>query len=91
MIIKYSMQSLREVLLLKKKETDYLSNITNLDIAKLGKDLLTTASNISGRTFFDLVRQEMKEYQERGFSFTISQIEVEDPHEILARKDKRLA
>jgi manganese-dependent inorganic pyrophosphatase len=65
---------------------EYLSNITNLDIEELGKDLLNAASNISGRTVEELIKQDMKEYTEKGFSFTVSQIEVEDPHEILARK-----
>ncbi|TAH54558.1 MAG: putative manganese-dependent inorganic diphosphatase [Treponema sp.] len=65
---------------------EYLSNITNLDIAELGKDLLTAASNITGRTAADLIGQDMKEYTEGEFSFTVSQIEVEDPHEILGRK-----
>lgn len=65
---------------------EYLSNITNLDIAELGKDLLTAASNISGRTAADLIGQDMKEYTEGEFGFTVSQIEVEDPHEILTRK-----
>jgi manganese-dependent inorganic pyrophosphatase len=65
---------------------EYLSNITNLDIDALGKDLLAAASNISGRTTSELIAQDMKEYAEGKFSFTVSQIEVEDPHEILSRK-----
>ena len=69
-----------------RSAAEYLANITNLDIELLGKDLLTAASNISGRTAEQLILQDMKEYNEGGFSFTVSQIEVEDPHEILARK-----
>ncbi len=65
---------------------EYLSNITNLDIDALGKDLLAAASNISGRSASELIAQDMKEYSEGKFSFTVSQIEVEDPHEILSRK-----
>jgi len=65
---------------------EYLSNITNIDIEKLGRDLLTAASNITGRTAEQLILQDMKEYTEAGFKFTVSQIEVEDPHEILSRK-----
>lgn len=67
---------------------EYLSNITNLDITELGKDLLTAASNITGRTARDLIRQDMKEYSEDNYTFTVSQIEVEDPHEILNRKQE---
>jgi len=65
---------------------EYLSNITNLDIDTLGKELLTAASNISGRTAEELIMQDMKGYTEGDCSFTVSQIEVEDPYEILERK-----
>jgi manganese-dependent inorganic pyrophosphatase len=70
---------------------EYLSNITNLDIAALGKDLLTAASNISGRTAEQLILQDMKEYTEGKSTFTVSQIEVEDPYEILSRKAEFIA
>ena len=65
---------------------EYLSNITNLDIDALGRDLLSAASNISGRTVEELILQDMKHYTEAGFTFTVSQIEVEDPRELLSRK-----
>lgn len=65
---------------------EYLSNITNLEIDQLGKEILTAASNITGRTADELIQQDMKEYSEGPFTFTVSQIEVEDPHEILERK-----
>lgn len=67
---------------------EYLSNITNLDVDTLGKELLTAASNITGRDATQLIAQDMKEYTEGKFSFTVSQLEVEDPHEILSRKDE---
>lgn len=67
---------------------EYLSNITNLDIDELGKELLTATSNISGRTAEELIKQDMKVYTEGNFSFTVSQIEVEDSHEILTRKSE---
>lgn len=70
---------------------EYLSNITNLDIESLGKDLLTAASNIAGRGAAGLIQQDMKEYSEGGFNYSVSQIEVEDPHEILARKAEFIA
>jgi len=70
---------------------EYLSNITNLDIDKLGKDLLTAASNITGRSAELLILQDMKEYTEGGLTFTVSQLEVEDPHEILERKAEFIA
>lgn len=67
---------------------EYLANITNLDIEELGRDLLTAASNITGRTPADLIKQDMKEYSEDIYTFTVSQIEVEDPHEVLNLKDE---
>lgn len=70
---------------------EYLSNITNLDIDSLGKDILTAASNVTGRTAEELILQDMKEYSEDDEKFTVSQIEVEDPHEILARKAELIA
>jgi manganese-dependent inorganic pyrophosphatase len=65
---------------------EYLANITNLDIDELGRDLLIATSHIAGRTAEELIKQDMKTYTEGEFSFTVSQIEVEDPHEILSRK-----
>lgn len=70
---------------------EYLANITNLEIETLGRELLTAASNITGRTAEELIGQDMKAYEEGGYTFTVSQIEVEDPHEILSRKDEFLS
>ena len=67
---------------------DYLSNITNLDIQTLGKDLLSAASHIDGRTPQEVVRQDMKEYSEENLTYTVSQIEVDNPNEILTRKEQ---
>ncbi len=70
---------------------EYLSNITNLDLEELGRELMVAASNITGRTAGELIAQDMKRYDELGYTFTVSQIEVEDPHEILERKDEFLS
>ncbi|MCD8140792.1 MAG: putative manganese-dependent inorganic diphosphatase [Planctomycetaceae bacterium] len=70
---------------------EYLANITNHDIAALGKDLIAAASKISGRTAKELIHQDMKEYAEQDITFTVSQIEVEDPHEVLDRKAEFIA
>ncbi len=69
-----------------RSTAEYLANITNLDLEALGKDLMTAASNIAGRTASELIDQDLKDYEEAGFSFSVSQIEVEDPHGILSRK-----
>lgn len=65
---------------------EYLANITNQDIASLGRDIIAAASKITGRTAEELIHQDMKEYDDQGESFTVSQIEVEDPNEVLSRK-----
>jgi manganese-dependent inorganic pyrophosphatase len=65
---------------------EYLSNITNLDIQSLGHDILTAANRIGDRSTGELVRQDMKEYTESGFTFTVSQIEVDNPAQILSHK-----
>jgi manganese-dependent inorganic pyrophosphatase len=69
---------------------EYLSNITNLDIQTLGKDLLSAASHIDGRTPQEVIRQDMKEYTEESLTYTVSQIEVDNPNEILLRKEQFL-
>lgn len=70
---------------------EYLSNITNLNIETLGTDIIAAASNITGRTATEVIRQDMKEYSEEGFAFTVSQIEVDNPLELVARKEEFLA
>ncbi len=71
---------------LDRSTAEYLASIVNLDIETLGRDLMQAASNIAGRTASELIGQDLKAYEEAGLSFTVSQIEVEDPHGILARK-----
>ncbi len=70
---------------------EYLANVTNLEIDALGKDLMAASSDISGRTADELIRQDMKTYNEKDSSFTVSQIEVQDPGEVLRRKDEFMA
>lgn len=65
---------------------EHLANITNQDISSLGRDIIAAASKITGRTSEDLIHQDMKEYAEMEVAYTVSQIEVEDPNEVLARK-----
>lgn len=69
---------------------EYLSNITNLDIQQLGQDIITAASRIGDRNAGEVVRQDMKEYTEAGYIFTVSQIEVHSPTDILSRKKEFL-
>lgn len=71
-----------------RETAEYLSNITNLDVKELGQDILTAASRLGGRSAAEVVKQDMKEYTEGEFSFTVSQIEVDTTDELLARKDE---
>jgi manganese-dependent inorganic pyrophosphatase len=65
---------------------EYLSNITNLDIEKLGTDILTAGNRLGNRSAGEVVKQDMKEYDEVGMKFTVSQIEVDTIDEIVARR-----
>ncbi len=65
---------------------EYLSNIANFDIEKLGKEILQASSRVSGRSAAELIAQDSKEYEEQGEKFAVSQIEVENPQEVLKRK-----
>jgi manganese-dependent inorganic pyrophosphatase len=65
---------------------EFLSNITDLDIEVLAHELQKAASRIGGRTAEEVIRQDMKDYEEGGIVFTVSQIEVEATGELLSRK-----
>lgn len=71
-----------------RETAEYLSNITNLDIQTLGKDIITASSNLKGRSAEDVTKQDMKEFNEKGHKFTVSQIEVSSPDEVLDRKEE---
>ncbi|MBB5219366.1 MULTISPECIES: putative manganese-dependent inorganic diphosphatase [Treponema] len=70
---------------------DYLSDITNLDVKELGNEILLAGSHVSGRAADEIIRQDMKEYTEGKAVYTVSQIEVGNPKEILDRKEDFLA
>ncbi|MCI5524368.1 MAG: putative manganese-dependent inorganic diphosphatase [Spirochaetales bacterium] len=67
---------------------DYLSDITNLDVKTLGNEILLAGSHVSGRSADEIIKQDMKEYTEGKAVYTVSQIEVGNPKEILDRKDE---
>lgn len=69
---------------------EYLSNVTNLDVEQLGKDIMAAACKIGSRNAGEVVHQDIKEYNEAGQHFTVSQIEVANPAEILSRKKEFL-
>lgn len=69
---------------------EYLSSITDLDIKEIGNEILIAGSNLSGRNAGDLIRQDLKEYEEGKLVYTVSQIEVGSTKEVLNRKDEFL-
>lgn len=71
-----------------RQTAEYLSNITDLDIQTLGKEILTAGSRVKGRTAAEVIHQDMKEYSEEKGNYTVSQIEVGNLREILDRKSE---
>lgn len=69
---------------------DYLSNITELDIQALGADIIKSGSHIQGRSAEAVIHQDMKEYSEGKYKYSVSQIEVDGTEEILGRKKEFL-
>ena len=69
-----------------REVAEYLSGITDLDIQTLGKEIISAGSHIGDRTASDVINQDMKEYKEGKITYTASQIEVDNPFEILGRK-----
>jgi manganese-dependent inorganic pyrophosphatase len=65
---------------------EYLSSITGLDIKTLGHDLQSAANQVNSLPSEDLINMDMKEYTERGFSFTVSQIETDNPEALVERR-----
>jgi len=74
-----------------RETAEYLSNITNLDIQKLGEELIAAGSHIGGRSASEVIKQDMKEYTQGKENYTVSQIEVDNTTEILKRKSEFLS
>lgn len=68
----------------------FLAEMTGLDIKSLGEEIIRAGSRISGRTSYEVINQDMKEYDENGAIFTVSQIEVDGTEEVLERKNEFL-
>ena len=68
----------------------FLSEKTGLDIKKLGEEIIKAGSRISSRSSHEVISQDMKEYNENGAFFTVSQIEVDGTEEVLERKKEFL-
>jgi manganese-dependent inorganic pyrophosphatase len=51
---------------------EFLSNITNLDVQALGRDIIAAANRLGDRNAGEVIRQDMKEYAEASDVFTVS-------------------
>jgi manganese-dependent inorganic pyrophosphatase len=74
-----------------QEASEYLSSITGLDIAELGRELLSVAGRINAKPAAELIGMDMKEYNEMGASFTVSQVETDTPESLVNRKDEILS
>jgi len=69
---------------------EYLANITDLEIDKVGADIMGASSAVTSRPADDIVKLDLKEYEVAGKRITVSQVEVTDTDEIMERKTEIL-
>jgi manganese-dependent inorganic pyrophosphatase len=65
---------------------EYLAEVTGIDIGELGRELQNAANRTHNRPAKEFVTLDMKEYDEGDVSFSVSQIETNNPEELVARK-----
>lgn len=68
-----------------QEAAEYLANIADLEIDVFGRDIMSSASLVGKKPVAEIVRLDMKEYSAAGKTFTVSQVEVHSPQEILER------
>jgi manganese-dependent inorganic pyrophosphatase len=71
-----------------KEAAEYLSKVTSLDIGELSKEIQNAADQINNRPAGELISMDMKEYTEKTASFSVSQIETNNPDNLINRKDE---
>jgi manganese-dependent inorganic pyrophosphatase len=64
---------------------EYLASITGLDIKSLGNDIQTVSNQVNSLPAEELIKLDMKEYAERGKTFSVSQIETDNPGALAER------
>ena len=74
-----------------REMAEYLSNIADIEIDELGRDIMSSASLVASKPVDEIVRLDMKEYTAADVTFTVSQVEVHSPDEILERSVEVLA
>jgi len=70
---------------------EFLSQITDLNIDEFGREVVSASSLISSKPVEEIINMDMKEYNEGIHSFTVSQVEVNDPEEIMERRESILS
>ncbi|MFP3089863.1 putative manganese-dependent inorganic diphosphatase [Treponema sp. TIM-1] len=65
---------------------EYLASITGLDIKGLGHDIQTISNQVNSLTGEELIKLDMKEYAEGGMTFSVSQIETDNPVVLVKRQ-----
>ncbi len=70
---------------------EYLSQITGLPVDEYGGDITNAASVISSKPVEEIVSMDLKEYAEGSMKFCVSQVEVNDPGEIMERSAEILS
>jgi manganese-dependent inorganic pyrophosphatase len=70
---------------------EYLSNITDLNIDDFGREIVSASSLISSKPVDEIINMDMKRYNEGSHTFTVSQVEVNDPDEIMERAESILS
>jgi manganese-dependent inorganic pyrophosphatase len=65
----------------------YLADITDLDAAALGADIMSSASAAARLPAGEMIRLDMKEYEASGERISVSQVEVASADELLERAD----
>jgi len=69
---------------------EFLSQITDLPIENFGEEIALASSLISTKPVDEIVDMDMKKYNEGPHSFTVSQVEVNNPDEIMERDESIL-
>jgi len=70
---------------------EFLSHITDLNIDDFGREIVSASSLISRKPVDEIISMDMKNYSEGSHSFTVSQVEVNDPGEIMERAESILS